>query len=217
MAGVRRCEQCGAAFVPRREHARFCSGHCRVVLTLGDSGSPAPAAGLSALEWSVTAMNDLAARLVHAGAWDRPAAAAVVGEMVWQVTLVDATLVRYHPENYDAILSGYRPPRRQHIEGTLAGLRFVRNQLRRPDFAGWPSGADGPVTTWAWPPAARPAGVSQPPDGQLWELSRYHAYQEFVAGRSVGKVSRLAVDFLTRAAAFSIAPGAPGAAFIQYG
>jgi hypothetical protein len=147
MAGVRRCEQCGAAFVPRREHARFCSGHCRVVLTLGDSGSPAPAAGLSALEWSVTAMNDLAAR---------------------------------------------------------------------PDFAGWPSGEEGLVTTWAWPPAARPAGVSLPPDGQLWELSRYHAYQEFVAGRSVGKVSRLAVDFLARAA-FSIAPGAAGAAFIQYG
>jgi len=29
VADSRSCEQCGAAFVPRREHARFCSGECR--------------------------------------------------------------------------------------------------------------------------------------------------------------------------------------------
>jgi hypothetical protein len=28
-AGTRQCEQCGTPFVPRREHARFCSAHCR--------------------------------------------------------------------------------------------------------------------------------------------------------------------------------------------
>jgi hypothetical protein len=29
LAEVRRCDQCGTAFVPRREHDRFCCAACR--------------------------------------------------------------------------------------------------------------------------------------------------------------------------------------------
>jgi hypothetical protein len=52
-------------------------------------------------------------------------------EAVWQVTIVDATLVRYHHEAYDAVLAGQPVPERRVTEGTMAGLRFVRNQLAR--------------------------------------------------------------------------------------
>jgi hypothetical protein len=30
MTEIRNCEQCGAQFEPRREHARFCSALCRI-------------------------------------------------------------------------------------------------------------------------------------------------------------------------------------------
>ena len=52
------------------------------------------AAGATALLWSITAMSDTAERLPRARSWDRPRAFAVIGESVWWVTIVDATLVR---------------------------------------------------------------------------------------------------------------------------
>ena len=62
------------------------------------------------------------------------------------------------------------PPR-----GTLAGLRFVRNQMGyRADPADFicpqpiPSGAgDAPVAAWTWNPVPGPV----PPRGRSWEIS----------------------------------------------
>jgi hypothetical protein len=127
LADSRDCEQCGTSFVPRREHARFCSVHCRAAWNREHMGDPQ--ADASALLWSVTAMTEATARLPRTATWDRARVYAVVGEAVWWVTLVDATMVRHHPEPYDNVMAGQSPAQRQQIEATLAGLRFVRNRI----------------------------------------------------------------------------------------
>ena len=71
------------------------------------------AAPAVAIDWSVTAMTEAAGRLASAGAWDQPRLAAAVGETVWWVTLVDATLVRYHPRDYERALGGKDVRRRK--------------------------------------------------------------------------------------------------------
>ncbi len=88
-----------------------------------------PAGEVSALLWSITAMSDATERLSRVRALDRPRAFAVIGEAVWWVTIVNATLVRHHPEAYDRVMAGQAPEERALIEGTLAGLRFVRNRM----------------------------------------------------------------------------------------
>ena len=77
MDDERVCEQCGAGFAPRREHARFCSVPCRVAWNRDHMGDTA--AGATALLWSITAMSDTAERLPRARSWDRPRAFAVIG------------------------------------------------------------------------------------------------------------------------------------------
>ncbi len=67
-------------------------------------------------------------RLTWVRAWE-PRALTVIGEEVWWVTIVDATLVRHHPDAYDGVLAGQFPAERRLIEGVLAGLRFVRNRI----------------------------------------------------------------------------------------
>ncbi|MCW2929298.1 MAG: hypothetical protein JWM19_260, partial [Actinomycetia bacterium] len=99
MEDTRHCEQCGAVFEPRREHARFCSAACRVAWHRERAGRPWP--GETALSWSAAAMGDAARRLGEARGLDLPQALAVVSEAVWWVTMVDATVVRYHPDAYD--------------------------------------------------------------------------------------------------------------------
>ena len=94
VADTRTCEQCGASFVPRREHARFCSPACRAAWNSEHAGDLN--AGPNTLQWSITAMNDTIERLSQVTAWDRPRAFAVIGEAVWWATIVDATLVRHH-------------------------------------------------------------------------------------------------------------------------
>ncbi|HUZ52864.1 MAG TPA: hypothetical protein VMU94_10085 [Streptosporangiaceae bacterium] len=59
----------------------------------------------------------------------RARAIAMISEAVWWVTIVDGTLVRYHPSVYDAVLAGHLPAELRQIEGILAGLRFVRDQM----------------------------------------------------------------------------------------
>src|SRR5438552_14291484 len=83
----------------------------------------------SALVWSITAMSDAAERLSRVRAWDQARALVVIGEAVWWVTIVDATVVRRHQDTYDGVLAGQTPAQRELIEGTLAGLRFVRNRI----------------------------------------------------------------------------------------
>jgi anti-sigma B factor antagonist len=206
MSDRRRCGQCGTVFVPRREHARFCSARCRAAWNREHVGDPL--AGASALLWSVTAMSEATAWLPQARTWDRARAYAAVGEAVWWVTIVDATLVRHHPDAYDALMSGQFAAQRPLIEATLAGLRYVRNQadgdagLAPFIQAGAPGAAGhGRITGCRWKPVPLPTVVSLPPRGQAWEISRYQAYQAQLAGRTIGEIFRRAATFLTLAAA----------------
>jgi hypothetical protein len=208
MRDERSCEQCGAAFAPRREHARFCSARCRVAWNRA-ARSGHPPAEASALQWSITAMRDITDRLPRASQLDKPRAFAVISEAVWWVTIVDGTLVRYHPEAYDGELRQRPEAARTLIEETLAGLRFVRNHMGqdvdhvdfiRPGGAAHGSSA-GQVRDWTWNQLPEPACTSQSPRGQDWELTRYRAYRSRLAGQPVGQTFRTAADFLMLAAA----------------
>ena len=213
MGDVRSCEQCGALFEPRREHARFCSARCRTAWNrdkLGDRAS-----GVTALGWSVTAMRDTADLLAAMQARHGARAFAVIGEMVWWVTIVDATLVRYHPDAYDGLLTGKVPARRRLIEGTLGGLRFARNRMRGDAGCGdlvhpMPGGNDDLVAAWTWRPAPEPRLESLRPRGRAWEMSRYQAYLAHLAGRAIGETIGVATTFLESAAdeASAASPGA---------
>ena len=55
----------------------------------------------TALGWSAAAMGDAARELGEARGLDLPQALAVVSEAVWWVTVVHATVVRYHANAYD--------------------------------------------------------------------------------------------------------------------
>src|ERR1700683_2367089 len=143
MAEIRRCERCGKEFEPKREHARFCSARCRVACNRenwnlvnrdqqkwGSENWEHAARGhqgteTSALGWAIIAMRDTTERLGKVRAGDRAQAFAVIGEAVWWVTIVDATLVRYYPDDYDSALAGLPGWQRRVTEATFGGLRFV--------------------------------------------------------------------------------------------
>jgi hypothetical protein len=225
MAETRACERCGTAFEPKREHARFCSARCRVAWNReswnrvnpdqqkwgsenweqgGDVVRPALA---SPLDWAIIAMRDTTERLGKVRASDRPQAFAVIGEAVWWVTIVDATLVRYHPDAYDKALAGLPAARRRLTEGTFTGLRFVRNRMgyyadhadfiqpRRSDDGD----GDAPISDWTWKPLPEPPVESLPPRGQEWEMSRYLEYQDCLAGHTIGETFNRAASFLVLA------------------
>jgi endogenous inhibitor of DNA gyrase (YacG/DUF329 family) len=220
MAETRRCERCGREFEPKREHARFCSARCRVAWNRENwtqaNGVPQKwgsenwadeprgphDSGTSALRWAFTAMHDTTRRLGRVRASDRAQAFAVIGEAVWWVTIVDATLVRHYPDDYDAALDGLTAAEREATETTFAGLRFVRNRMGyHADHADFiqpcadAAGGDAPITEWTWRSLPEPAVATLPPRGQEWELSRYHAYQELLAGRTVGETFGRTADF----------------------
>jgi hypothetical protein len=172
-----------------------------------------PVAGVSALQWSITAMSDTTERLSRVRAANQPRAFAVIGEAVWWVTIVDATLVRHHPDDYDAVMAGQPPAERRLVEGTLAGLRFVRNRMGHEvdhvDFihpGASPARAGGDrITAWTWNHLPEPVLDSLPARGQDWEMTRYRAYQAQLAGHTIGEVFGRATAFL-RLAAASTAP-----------
>jgi hypothetical protein len=171
-----------------------------------------PAAELSALQWSITALSDSTDLLAVVRGWDRPRAFAAISEAVWSVTIVDATLVRHHPGSYDAVLAGRSPEERRLIEGTLAGLRFARNRISHDVDLGEfvEPGAPGPgagkagVTGWTWRPVPAPALTSLPSRAQAWEMTRYRAYQAQLADHAIGEIFDRAVAFLKPAAASAI-------------
>jgi predicted nucleic acid-binding Zn ribbon protein len=207
MTGLRNCEQCGIPFAPRREHARFCSARCRAAWNREHARHRTAEA--TALGWSITAMCDVTGRLGRVRAGDQARALAAVSEAVWWVTIVDATLVRHHPGAYDGILAGRPPAERRLIEETLAGLRFVRNQmgphLDPADFIspapGRPGGDEDRISEWTWKSLTEPPLGLLPPSGRAWERARYRAYQAQLAGHPVGDTFGRAAAFLTRAAA----------------
>jgi hypothetical protein len=230
MAETRKCDQCGAAFEPRREHARFCSARCRV--TWNSENSADPPAELSALGWSVVAMGEAADRLAKIRGWDRARAFGAVSEAVWWVTIVDATLVRYYPDTYDDVLAERPCEERKLVEDTLAGLRFVRNQVGcgRADFVrppreqgaavnghgaggdeagGFGAGGFG-VADWTWNSMPEPALDGLLPRGRSWEMKRYRAYQHQLAGHTIGEVFGRAATFLREAAAETIPAAGAG-------
>jgi hypothetical protein len=200
MAEVRECAQCGAPFTPRREHARFCSARCRVTWNREHAG--VATASPVAIYWSVTAMTEATGRLAAAPHdWDPPRLAAAVAEAVWWVTLVDATLVRYHPRDYEAALASV-DVRRRKTEQALEGLRYVRNQLGKSadpaEFVCLASG-DGSIA-WTWRPQPEPQLGQLTPRARRWELSRYRAYQARLAGRGIARTFTRCTDFLAQAA-----------------
>jgi hypothetical protein len=154
-------------------------------------------------------MRDSTARLPRVTELDRPRAFAVISEAVWWVTIVDGTLVRYHPDAYDRELRSRSPADQALIEETLAGLRFVRNEMGqdvdhtdfiRPKSAG--RGArEGQVRAWTWNNMPEPCSTSLSPRGQEWELSRYRAYSSRLASQAVGQTFWVATEFLIRASA----------------
>jgi hypothetical protein len=205
-ADTRKCEQCGTSFMPRREHDRFCSAPCRTAWNREHAGDLAAAA--SALVWSVTAMTDATQRLSRVAAADRPRGFTVISEAVWRVTIVDATLVRHHPAAYDSVTASQAPAQRELVDGTLAGLRFVRNRIGgdgdlgefiQPGPAG-PCAAEQWVTGWNWRPVPEPTSSSLPSRRGAWERARHRGYQEQLAGRTIGETLGRAAAFLALAA-----------------
>jgi hypothetical protein len=200
VADIRECAQCGVVFTPRREHARFCSPRCRMAWNREHAGvAAAPAV---AIDWSVIAMTEAAGRLAVTGAWDLHRVAAAVAETVWWVTLVDATLVRYHPRDYESALAT-KAVRRRKTEGTLEGLRYVRNQLGKsvdPAEFVHPAVADDGASRWAWRPLPEPRLEGLAPRARQWELSRYHAYQERLAEHDIARTFARCSEFLAQAA-----------------
>ena len=131
MADTRSCEQCGTSFAPRREHARFCSARCRVAWNRRHASDPPAETG--ALDWSITAMRETTDRILQVGGWDRANGFAVISEAVWWVTMVDATLMRYHPGIYSRVLASQdsrpAPDHRGHLR--RAAVRPEPDGLRR--------------------------------------------------------------------------------------
>jgi hypothetical protein len=132
-----------------------------------------------------------------------------VGETVWWVTLVDATLVRYHPRDYERALAN-KAVRRRKTEETLEGLRHVRNQMGRSvdpaEFVCPAAGGDS--TAWAWRPLPEPRLGGLTPRARQWELSRYRAYQARLAGRDIARTFARCTEFLEQAAGL-VGGGAP--------
>jgi hypothetical protein len=211
MAEVRECAQCGDEFTPRREHARFCSARCR--MAWNDEHAGVAAAPAAAIDWSVTAMTEAAAGLSRSGEWDLPRIAEAVGDAVWWVTLVDATLVRYHPRNYEGALAD-RSARRRETEQTLEGLRYVRNQLGKsvdPTDLICPATGDS-TASWTWQPLPRPDLAGLGHRARKWELSRYRAYQARLAGHDITATLTWCAEFLALAARLAGGTSIPGSA-----
>jgi len=201
MADLRKCDQCGVSFAPRREHARFCSARCRARWNRRYAGGTPADTG--ALDWSITAMRETTGRLCRAGGWDRADGFAVISEAVWRVTIVDAALVRYHPETYAHTLARQDAARRRIVEETFAGLRFVRNRMgydaHPADFI-QPLDSGAGIAAWTWKLVPEPSLGALTPRGRAWELTRYQAYQNRLASRTVGEIFTQATAFLGLAA-----------------
>jgi len=152
---------------------------------------------VTALDWTVAAMCDVLEWLGGAGERDRSQALAVISEAVWWVTMVDATLIRYHVEAYETVMAARAPAERRLIEGTFGGLRFVRNQMGyHVDQAEFVKPGDGCIVAWSWRSMPEPAVALLPPRGQAWEIARYQAYQAHLAGHTMEEVFGPAAAFL---------------------
>lgn len=168
-----------------------------------------PADELSPLRWCITAMNETTGQLPAVRASDQVRAFTAVAEAVWRVTIVDATLLRHQPHAYDRVMAGQPPAERVLVEGTLAGLRFVRNRMGQDadcsDFIDpqtcRPGVTDYRVTDCRWRSLPEPVLAPLTPRGQAWELTRYQAYERQLAGQTIGETFGRAARFLNLTAA----------------
>lgn len=177
-----------------------------------DEHAGVAAAPAAAIDWSVAAMTEAAARLSSSRSWDLLHLSEAVSDAIWWVTLIDATLVRYHPRNYEGALAD-RSARRRETEKTLEGLRYVRNQLgRSADPASFIQPASGDLAgRWVWRPLPKPDLANLGPRARRWELDRYRAYQERLAGHDITETFTWCAEFLTLAASLAGDAGIPGA------
>jgi hypothetical protein len=151
-------------------------------------------------------------RLPRVKAWDGVRAITVIGEAVWWVTIVDATMVRYHPDVYDQVLASMPAADRPLIEESLAGLRYVRNHMGHNidhvDFVrAGPRRRGAPhdqAATWTWCPLPPPQVAALSRRAREWELDRYQAYQGRLADRPVAEAFGWARSFLLEAAAAAV-------------
>ena len=162
----------------------------------------------SALGWSITAMRETTGQLAVASAADVRQGLSLVNDAVWCLTIVDAALVRYQPRRYEGVLAARGPSARRLIEATFAGLRFVRNRMGfhddPADFVDPAEGAsssDAAITTWTWKHRPEPVLDALPKRRMAWEMARYQAYQDRLAGYPVGEALAGAAGFLAEAAA----------------
>ncbi len=174
-----------------------------------------PVIALSALAWSVAALGETTQRVAAVRAWDQERGFAAIADALWQVTMVDAALVRHHAPAYDAALARLEAAQRTVIVETLAGLRFVRNRARHVsdlgEFLDVRPTASGPIvgriTGWRWRSVGEPDLGSRSPQAQDWERTRFGAYQAQLAGRTIGEIFSRGQDFLTAAVAETVSSG----------
>jgi len=161
-----------------------------------------------ALEWSLAGMHDATERLAVSRPDDPAATFSAVAEAVWWVTIIDARLIRQYMDIYDSILAAHLPAQQPAIEGTLAGLRFVRNQMRDAEdgFIAAPTSidCDSAAAAWIWNRVPEKVLDSLPDEVKSWELTRYEAYQMWLAGHTVAEVFERATGFLNLAAARTV-------------
>jgi hypothetical protein len=211
MTDSRECAHCRALFAPLREHARFCSARCRVLWNRQNRGVSGTGNGV--LDWSVTAMRDTTDRLLRASSLDRAECYAIVTEAVWWCTMVEATLLRYHPDGRAAALVRRAAADRWAIENTFAGLRFVRNRMGskvgHDDFlepaASLSGSGDCRIADWTWKQIPGHDLSQLPLHARQWELTRHQAYQVQLADRRIGGTFGLAASFLRETAEPSLA------------
>ena len=107
------------------------------------------------------------------------------------------------------MLAAHAPAGRRLIVETLAGLRFVRNQISRAAPLGEaidPGAGHRRITGWTWNPVPEPAVTWLSPRAQDWERARYRAYQARLAGHTIGQTFGHAVAFLTLTGAQTAPP-----------
>jgi predicted nucleic acid-binding Zn ribbon protein len=209
---TRHCAQCGAVFAPRREHARFCCSRCR--LAWNRARTAAPSLQVSALRWSVTAMSEATDLLAELRIEDPGRAFAAIGDAVWSVTMVDATLIRHHHRAYDAVLADLTAAEQRRTEDALAGLRFVRNRIAQDVDLGelvepgrTESGAGkAPITDWTWKSVPEPDRAALPSPAREWEIMRHRAYQTQLAGHLIAETFPRLAAFLRLTAAKATTP-----------
>ena len=148
-------------------------------------------------------MDDTAQRLGKAADLDLPDALVLISEAVWWVTLVDATMVRYHQAAYDRSLVSLSPAERRVTEGTFAGLRFVRNWMGyHADPADFVQpgqdldGDDAPVAAWTWSQLSNLDLGTVSPKGRDWETARHRHYCAYLVSKPIGETITRAATFL---------------------